>query len=651
MASDFSWVTWEEKDIRTAAEAALSAKRIALEAVKAVAAGQRTFENTVAALERSSDDVSDLLQILDVIVNIHTDGHIRDIAQSTVDHLNAELVGMEYDRDLWNAMQEWLKTGEHERMSGPDLKLADDMLRDMRRMGFGLDDASFADLKARTSELKRLENEFEKSINDWDDHIELPRERLGGLPERYIEGLRRTPAGLYIVSLQYPELFPFMELAEDDEARKELAAKNLRKGGEENLERLVNMLRLRQTIAGMLGYRTHADFAEEVRMSGNARTVREFLGHIMAALEPVAHRELAAMVAYKFHSSNAEKPAPVGHHEIAYWTHRMKKDFFGLDSEALKEYFPLARVIEGMLAMYQELLGLTFAPADVPVWHPDVTAYRVTDAASGAELGHFFLDLHPRAGKYGHAAAFPVTLDRRPVVALVCNFPYPTRSNPGLLSHDEVETLLHEFGHCMHAIVSGGPWRRQNGFGVPLDFVEALSQIFEYWAWDERSLARLSGHFQTGKQLPHDLFEKLSATRKFRQPSYYLAQAVRSLYDLDMHDRPTDTPVEASHLAQMYRDMRLVHEHIDLPDDSIFAAGWSHLADYDAGYYGYLWSKVYAADLFTKFFSNPLDSTIGRRYRDTVLAPGASKPEKALVHDFLGRDPSQRAFFVELGIQ
>lgn len=647
----FEWVQWTTQDIDAAAQAAISTKRVRLEAVKAVPATERTFANTVGAMERSGDDVSDAIQVLDLLVNVHPDEDIRNAAQEAADRINAELIGLEFDRDLWRAMQEWIATGELERLTGPDRKLADDMHRDMRRMGFALDDTRFGTLKKLTERLKKMENDFEKAINDWDDHIELPRERLAGLPDRYIDGLRRTADGLFIVSLQYPDFFPFMELAEDDAARRELAHKNLRKGGEANLERLAEMLRVRQEIAGLLGYRTHADFAEEVRMSRTAGAVREFLGRIMRSLEPVAHRELAAMVAYKYHSSHAEKPTPIGHHEIAYWSYRMKKEFFGLDPEVLKEFFPLAHVIDGMLAMYQEILGLTFTPApDVPVWHQDVRAYMVTDATSGKELGHFFVDLYPRAGKYGHAAAFPITLGEKPVVALVCNFPKPTESNPSLLSHDEVETLLHEFGHCVHAVVSGGTWQRQNGFGVPLDFVEALSQLFEYWAWDYRALARLSSHYKTGDRLPRDLFDRLLSAKKFREASYYLAQAVRSLYDLDMHDRPTDSVVQPETLAQQYRDMRLVHEHIDLPDDAIFAAGWSHLADYDAGYYGYLWSKAYAADMFTKFIADPLNAVTGAAYRMDVLAPGASKAERELVRTFLGREHTDDAFLKELGI-
>ena len=649
---NFDWVRWTTDGITAAVNEALSGKRAMLDAVKAVPASERTFENTIGAMERSGDGIADVQQALELLVNVHPDASVRDAAQAAVDRITSEVVAMEFDRDLWRAVQEWLATGERERLTGPDRKLADDRIRDMKRMGFALDDAKFAKLKELTERREKLQLDFEKAINDWDDHIELPRERLAGLPPRYIDGLRRTAGGAYIISLQYPDLFPFMELADDDAARRELAEKNLKKGGEANMERLAELIRVRQEIAALLGYATHAQFAEEVRMSKTADGVRAFLGRIIRALEPAARRELSALVAYKYHTSGAELPSAIGFHEIGYWAHRLKKEQFGFDPEILKEYFPLARVMEGMLGMYQELFGLTFtADATIPVWHPDASAYRVNDAATGGQLGYFFLDLHPREGKYGHAATFPVSVGVQPVLALVCNFPKPTQQNPSLLSHDEVETLLHEFGHCIHALVSGGRWQRQNGFGVPLDFIEALSQICEYWAWDERSLARLSGHYRTGEPIPKELIAKVIAAKRFRQPSYFLAQAVRALYDLQMHDQPTAAPVEPSHLAAMYRDMRLQFEAIDLPDDSIFAAGWSHLADYDAGYYGYLWSRVYAADLFTQFAANPLDYAVGMRFRREVLSPGASRPEQDLVRAFLGREHSEKPFLAELGIQ
>lgn len=654
-AMDWGWITWKPADTAAAAEAAIAAKRAAYMAVKVVPSGERTFENTIAALERAGDGASDTQQILQFLTSVHPDPVLRDAAQAAHDQMDEANVALIHDRGIWDAAQAWVATGELQRLTGPDRKLADDTLRDLRRVGFALPEDRFQELRQKRTALQKLESEFERAINEWDDGIEVKREELDGLPERYIQSLKRTPDGRYRVSLQYPDLFPFLNMAHADAPRRALVTKDLQKGGRANLERLTTMIRLRQDIAGMLGYKTHADFVEEVRMSKTAKAATDFVSRIIERLQPAAQAQLRELVRFKKEALNLEHPAPIHFHEVAYWSYRLRKERYALDGEAVKAYFPLSKVMEGMMDIYQSILGVRFTRvSEVPVWHQDVQAYAMHDASRGILLGHFFLDLHPRPGKYGHAAAFPLRLGRantpEGLVALVCNFPKPTNTDPALLSHGEVETLLHEFGHVMHALLSAGRWQGQNGLGVPLDFVEALSQIFEYWAWDSGALQKLSGHWQTGESLPLKLLDAMLAVRQQLSAMYYLSQSVRSLYDLRMHSQTTTVSGDADALAAMYRTMRLDMERIDMPDDAIFAAGWGHMADYDAGYYGYLWSKVYAADMFTRFAADPLSPTTGAAYRTEVLTPGASRPELDLVRAFLGREPSDAAFLAELGI-
>jgi thimet oligopeptidase len=651
---DLSWTQWTPEQIEAVATAALAHKRAGLDAVLAVPDDQRTFANTIAALERSSDTISDVQQQLELLLNVHPDAMVRDAAQRSVDCIEAALVDMEYDRRLWAAVQAWEAT--HEQLDPIDRKLADDTLRDMRRMGFALSDADFAELKRTITELRKLETEFEKTINDWSDRIEVTREQLSGLPERYIEGLKRSGDN-YLVTLEYPDLFPFMRQADDDGARRELATKNLRKGGPENLERLAQMIRLRQRHAQLLGYATHADFQCEPRMAKTAEAVKTFLDDIAGKLIPAARKELIDLIDIKKRTLGLEKRAPVHFHELAYWSYKLLKERYDIDGDVVKEYFPLARVLDGMMSIYQGIFGVTFTPvSSASLWHPDARLYEVRD--SERVIGHFILDLHPRQGKYGHAAAFSPILERTNasneriagLVALVCNFPKPTLSNPSLLTHDEVETLFHEFGHICHALLSGGRWQHQNGLYVAMDFVETPSQLLEEWPWHPQVIQRIGAHYKTGEPMPRELQEKLIASRHHMDARYYLDQAVKALYDLRMHAQPTDTMIEPTHMAQWYHDMALQYEAVDLPDDAIIAAGWGHMASYDAGYYSYLWSKVYALDMYTRFATDPLDPTIGKEYRTNVLEPGASKPEMDIVTGFLGHAPSNAAFLKALGI-
>ncbi len=652
---DIAWIGRTPSELDGAVTSLLAAKRSALDAVIAISAAERTFENTMAALEYAGDALSDVQQQLALLLAVHPDSVVREAAQAAVHRIEEANIAMEYDRRLWDVVQAFSERGEH--LDGPDEKLMRDTLRDMRRMGFALSDSDFAQLKTNITELKQLETKFESAINEWEDSIVVTREQLAGLPERYIAGLKRE-GGKYRVALEYPDLFPFLRMADDDAARRELATKNLLKGGRENLERLARMIELRQANARLLGYATHAEYVAEPRMVKTGIAATEFIERIMRKLSPAARAELIELIETKKKHRGIATRAPIHFHEMAYFSYKLLRERFGVDEEKVKEYFPLQHVVEGMLRMYQEVLGVRFTRVEgAKLWHEDAVLYQVTDGERNC--GHFALDLYPRSGKYGHAAAFPVILGRATrdgeqvegFVTLVCNFPKNTSESPSLLAHDEVETLLHEFGHVMHALLSSGKWQRQNGFGVPLDFVEALSQLFEEWAWDPRVLARLSAHYQTGAPMPDEMQKSLIAARHHMDATHYLQQASRALYDLRIHSQPTDAPVDAQGLADQDRAMKLEFETIEIPESSLFPAGWGHMSDYDAGYYSYLWSKVYALDMYTRFAPDPLSPEVGADYRTQVLAPGAQRDALDLVRSFLGREPSDAPFLKALGIQ
>ena len=652
---DTRWIHRTSDALDDAVTRALARKREDLDAIIAIPASERTFLNTIGALEHAGNELADMQQQLDLLLGVHPDAAVREAAQTAIHRIEEANIGMEYDRRLWVAVEQWLAHSEH--LEGSDKKLADDTVRDMRRMGFALNDADFGTLKKNVAELKKLETQFETAINDWDDAIVVTKEQLAGLPQRYIDGLTKE-GERYRVSLEYPDLFPFMRLAEDDDARRELATKNLLKGGRPNLERLARMIELRQKNAQLLGYATHADFVAEPRMVKTAHTARTFIEGILRKLIPAARRELVALIDLKKEKLNSPRRIPIHFHEMAYWSHKHLREHYHVDDEQVKEYFPLQHVVASMLAMYQEVLGVQFHRVEgATLWHEDAQLYEVVDGATS--YGHFVFDLYPRRGKYGHAAAFPVTLGRverdgtrvTGMIALVCNFPQHTAERPSLLSHDEVETLLHEFGHVMHALLSTGTWQRQNGFGVPLDFVEALSQLFEEWAWDTRVLARLSSHVVSGAFMPEEMQKALIASRRHMVANFYVQQATKALYDLKIHSQPTDALVDVQALADDYRKLQLECEAIEIPESSLFPAGWGHMSDYDAGYYGYLWSKVYALDMYTAFLDDPLDASVGLRYRREVLQPGASHDALALVKSFLQRGPSDTSFLEALGIK
>lgn len=647
---DLTWITWTPSDMEAAADRAIADKQARLEALKAIPAAERTFANTVEALSDAEDMASDVVQQLDLLADVHVERSFRDAARATLERLEPALLALDFDRDLWRAFTEW--KARNETLQSSDAKLATDLERVLMRRGFALDDTQFAELQDVSGKLQNLESQFSAAINEWDAHTIATADELRGVPERVITGMHKNDDGTYRVTLAYADSVPVMQYAESSELRERLAKLVEQEGGMANAERLARMITLRQRIAQLLGYATFADYACEPRMAASAANVTTFLRGVMEKLTPLARAELRSLIEYKKKALGLDQFKPIHYYELAYWKQRMAQELFKFDPEELKQYFPLPRVMAGAMELFGKLLGVTFQKLDCALWHADVESYAVINAATQESMGILAFDLHPRQGKYGHAAITPALLPRRVMrgltqgmVAILCNFSRPTDACPSLLSHDDVETLFHEMGHALHTFLSGGNRHFQNGLYVALDFAEAVSQLMENWAWNPTSLARVSGHWSTGAAIPENLLTNMLARRTYMMGGWYLQQSVRSAYDLHIHSQPLDNQTDAIQLTQLWRDMQLQLMAIDLPDDTAFPAGWGHLTDYAAGYYSYLWSQVYALDIFSRFGTNPLDTAVSAELRTKIFEPGASLPESDLMKAFLGREPSSDAFF------
>ncbi|MBN1893106.1 Zn-dependent oligopeptidase [bacterium] len=655
-APDLRWCHMQAGDFRALVNQALERKRQLVETILSVPAADRTFANTIDALADSDDVVSDAADILQVLSSVHPDEAVRNAAFEEANRLDAGNILLLFRRDLWRAFKEWDATGRQPEDPADD-KLASDTRLKLRRMGFTLDNRSFWRLKAISTELERLQKEFEQVISEWDDGILVSERQLRGMPQRYIEQLHRTEDGRFRISLEDPDLFPFLRCAHDDAARRDLALRQLRVGGMENMNRLERMVQLRGERASLLGYASHADYACELRMAGKSESVQSFLQGLLTRLEPLAAEELGELMEIKRRALNRKKPAPISFHEFAYWSERLLRERYDFDEETVRPYFPLERVLAGMFDVFGEPFRIRYRTVQADTWDPSVHTVEVADATSGDVYGHILFDLFPRSGKYGYPASLLIRgsadSDRaaEPVQSVViCSLTPPLQAVPSLLSLDEIETLFHEFGHALHAVLS--PHRRlsQNAFGVELDFIEMTSQLFEEWAWDARILKRISGHWQTGEPLSDALVKRAIAARGHMRAQTTINQALQAFYDMSIHSMPADTPADSSALARIFNEMVSRYRSIEFPEEAIFPAGWSHLADYDAGYYSYLWSKVHALDVFTVFAPDPLNSKVCRSYRSCVLEPGATAPARRLLKRFLGREPSTNAFMTSLGI-
>ncbi|MDO8604517.1 MAG: M3 family metallopeptidase [bacterium] len=654
---DFSWAKWTQKDIKTLVPKLLAEKKERLSVIKKVPKVARNFENTVYAIEDSDYGITDTILKIDLLQNVSPLKTIRDTAKKTIDTIQNKLIVIERDPRIWSALKDyeqgaWKK--EQETLDPESKKLFLDMFQSYKRLGFDLSPQKQKRVRELSQRLAKVSNEFRQNINAYEDHILVTKDELDGLSERYKEGLKRAKDGRYKVTLAYPDYHPFIELATNEVKRKELAEKSLQKGGRKNMQVLGEMIKLRILRSHILGYKTHADYKLEPRMAKKGDHAVAFVNDLLKKVAKAGKQDIDELRDLK-RKMTGDKKAVLYFYDIAYYGNELQKIKFKVDSEEVREYFPLERVIEGTFKIYSTLFDVKFKKlSGFILWHPDVLFYEVT-SAKGEFLSTFALDLYPREGKYGHACVCDIVNGRKvslnkndyvaPFGAMLTNFPKPTSKNSSLLSHGEVETFLHEFGHMIHHTLTTAKFASQSGCHTAWDFVEAPSQMLEHWAWDKKPLALLSAHYKTGKPLPPTLLKNLLASKKHLLRYGILRQLILATLDLTIHTK--NKPPEP---AKLYRDLIKKYIEITLPKNAIFPAGFGHLEGYDAGYYGYLWSNVYAADMFTRFEKEGImNKKTGADYKKWILEKGSSQEEINLVKGFLGRTPDNKAFLREIG--
>ncbi|MEK7134239.1 MAG: M3 family metallopeptidase [Patescibacteria group bacterium] len=641
---DFVWTGWTPKDIRRAADSCIARKKARYKEIKKIPKGEHTFQNTVLALERSDYDISDDTAKIDVLMNVSTDEKVRDAAKSEIDRLSRIMLDIEYDEKIYAAFTDYAV--RKERLAGPDKKLFDDMMRGYRRMGFALPRQKREKLKKLSKELSQLSNTFSHNVNQYRDHILVSREELDGLSERYISGLAKNEkTGRYKVSLDYPESGPFMAKAHNEDARCALAEKNLRKGGVQNMKLLARIVAIRRESANILGYKTHADYKTETRTVKTTARAMKFVRRLLQKTRQGLVKDMADL--------RAEKGAQIEFFDVAYYSDQIKQKKLKLDSEKVREHFPAWKVLEGTFAIYEKLFSVKFEKTKgFPLWHKDAEIFAVKER--GKTIAHIILDLYPREGKYTHACAIQLRGGRKvpgedayvaPIGVILANFAKQTASHPSLLSHGEVETFFHEFGHIMHVVLTKAEYASQAGYHAAWDFVEAPSQMLEHWVWSKEMIKKLSAHYKTKEPLPHNIMRALLAAKYHMMFYDTVRQLVLGFFDLTLHTK------YSAHPELLYATLVKKYIGISLPKGQIFPAGFGHLMGYDAGYYGYLWSKVFATDMFTRFEKEGLlNSKTGMAYRQTILERGSSEDEVKLVERFLGRTINDRAFLRNLGI-
>jgi thimet oligopeptidase len=616
----------------------LDAAQRSIEKIVAVKA-PRTIDNTLVNYDEALRQINAALYFSSLMEAVHPDAAFRDRATAMTRKVSALQTALSLNRGVYQALAA-IPAAHAEPATQYYLRR---QLLEFRLAGVDKDDAARARLKVLNDQLTEETSAFERNINDAQKSVEVrDASELAGLPKDYIDGHKPDKQGVIHITTNYPDYIPAMNFAVSDSLRTRLFTAFSTRAYPQNRDLLMQMLRTRYEIASLLGYKSWADYNAADKMIGNGARIAEFIRDLDGAARPIAEKEFQMLLAEK--RKTDPQAAAIGLQEKSYYQEQVRRSSFNFDSQSVRPYLPYARVKQGILDTAATLFHVTFRREEpAPSWDPSVETWLVID--SGNVIGRFYLDMHPRPGKFSHAEMMPILDGIRgkqlPEAALLCNFARPTATDPGLMEIGDVQTFFHEFGHLMHSILGGQqPWAGISGITMESDFVEAPSQMLEEWIQSPQVLASFARDYKSGKPIPVELVARMNRAAAFGRAGYVSQQNSYTALSYDVYDaKPQDVNLDAI----TDRDTVKYTLFAPLAGTHLYAS-FGHLAGYSSAYYTYMWDKVIAEDFFEQFDSkNLLAADTALRYRRTVLEPGGSVSANDLVQNFLGRAQSMGA--------
>jgi thimet oligopeptidase len=653
-------VTFEKtpEEIATDADAAIARANKGLDTIGALDPKKVSLKNTIRAMD---DIQSDFVQVVNRIGELREaapDPKMREAAIEADQKFSDWGVSVDYRKDVYKSVKAYAATSP--KLQGEDARLLEFQLRDYKRAGLNLPEEQQKVVEDLRKELARDETVFGVNLNNCTAKVKFTKAELEGIPDDFIARFKTGEDEFTLDGNVTFQAELVLDNAVNEEARKKINLARDDRAREKNLPLLGKIIDLRQQIASKLGYKTWADYQTEPRMAKTGQNALDFLENLKKGLEPKYQAELAELKEIK--STSPENSTP----EINIWDWRyfaelLRKRKYQVDAQALKVYFPFDKVLHGMFGVYERIFGIQIVEVQPPSKYvDDLKLYAVTDEGSGAPLGLLYMDLFPRPGKFNHFANFSLIEGKRlengkyqrPTTSLICNFPTPDKDGLSLLSHEQVTIIFHEFGHAMHAILTQAKYVRFSGTSVPQDFVEAPSQMLEYFTRDKGVLDGFAADYRDpSKKIPNDILGQLTAADLATKALFYRRQLSFGILDLKLHSGLT-----SEELADLNDYCNKVLGDVFLPPvpGTALVASFGHLMGYDAGYYGYAWADSIAADMASIFEATPdkfLDIKIGRRLRDEIYAQGNSRDITVSIERFLGRKQSTGPFLKHLGIQ
>jgi thimet oligopeptidase len=614
-----------------AMDARLARARQLLEQISS-AKGSPTIDNTLRPFDDIQLELDAVGNQAQLIQSVHPDAAMRATAEKLSQKVSALGTELSLNRGVYDAIAGLDISGRDAETQHYVTRLR----RDFRLAGVDKDDATRKRIQALREELTQISQDWDRNIRTDLRTVKTDAAELEGLPRDYIARHKPDADGKITLTIDYPDSLPIFSYAQNEDLRKRMYMEYNNRAYPKNIEVLDKMMARRAELAKLIGFTNWADYITADKMVGSAANASSFIDRVVAASGPKSEREYTAILKRK--QQDAPKATVVNSWERTYYAELVRKADYSFDSQSVRPYFAFDRVKQGLLDVTSKLFGVSYRRvADAPVWDPSVEAYEMIE--DGKLLGRFYLDMHPRPNKYNHAAQFGirsgVTGRQVPEAALVCNLPGGQPGDPGLMTHDDVVTFFHEFGHLVHGLLSGRhSWIGISGITTEQDFVEAPSQMLEEWTWDPATLATFARHHETNQPIPAALVVQMRRASEFGKALNVRQQMLYARLSLSIYDRDPKS-VDTTALVKELTAKVTPYPHVE---GTHFQTSFGHLDGYSAVYYTYMWSLVIAKDLFAQFDrANLLAPAIARKYRDLVLAPGGSKPAATLVRDFLGR--------------
>ena len=565
--------------------------------------------------------------------DFYMDEEIREECSKISSELSKFDIEQSMNKDVYNKFKYWFENiypKEKVNLDEEHITFIEDTNRNYKMIGLDLEETKYNRVKEIQKELTELCNDFSLNLSNENTKFEFNKEDLEGLTEDYLS--ERIIKDKYIISLKYPDVVPIMDSCSNRETRKKISIAFKRRCITENTEISEKAFLLRKELANIFGFKNFSDYKLQNKMAKTTETVNNFLQDLVEKMKPKLNNDLESLLEL----AKKDSIDKLESYDIAYYSRIYTDLNSGLNKEDLKKHFPIEKVISGTLDIYQKLLDYKFTEVlnkEDTFWNQSVKLFEVSDNSSKIEIGYFYLDLFPRDGKYGHAACFNFidkSINTLPVATMACNFP------KDYLYFDDVETFFHEFGHVMHHLSSRSTLSDTSSFNCEMDFVETPSQMFEEWCYIEEPLKMMS------EGLTNKMIEQINLKRNMLNGWHYSRQLTFSITDMEIHSNLFN-----GNAKNIYdKNVREIC-YMDLLENTNEIASFGHLmGGYESGYYGYLWSLVYAKDLFSKFKGKELDSELGKKLRDEVLSYGGIRNSMDSIKIFLEREPSSEYFLI-----